>query len=118
MGQGEIDDSRGILVSRSLKAELHRMESARFRLTLTRCAPVAHSPAAATMPAELSCLHRTHPLACDRLTKQIHRPFALPSLLGLRGQAKGALPVLSLAFTKERKLKNKKEKHHLTHQIH
>jgi hypothetical protein len=73
----------------------------------------------ATMPDQLSCLHRDRPLGYGSLNRgKSPRPFALPSSLRVRGQGKRPLPDLSPACTMEIKAKNKKEKHHLTHQSH
>jgi hypothetical protein len=89
LGQGEFDDSGGILVDRFFGE----------RLTLMEPAPQSiHSPSqsvpptASSTPAKLSCSNAAHP--ADRGLLLAACPFALPSSWRVRGQ--GERPSLNL----------------------
>ena len=86
MGRVEIDDCRGILVSRFSETQDDYMESELLRLNLACCSARTqllstlcgtNDPAASNMPAELSCLNRAHPLGCDTLMKGVPSPFCI-----------------------------------------
>ena len=83
LGRGEIDDSRGILVSRFFGKRPMLMERAQqsIHFPLQRVHPTASST-----PAELSCSRAAHP--ADRRLLSSACPLALPSSGRVRGQGK------------------------------
>ena len=81
LGQGEIDDSRGIVVSRFFAERATLMERVRQS---TDSPSQSVRPTASSTPAKLSCSNADHP--ADRGLLLAACPFALPSSWRARGQ--------------------------------